>query len=194
MTESSAAMFSVFLDATCFFGIEALHKSVNNEGALMKKILALMSLLILAVACATQPSGNKDMPANANNANKPADTKATGAVSEVDIIAKEKAAWDSIKKKDWDGFARMLASDYLEVLDDGVHDKAKTMESIKDFDLSDVSYADWKMLPIDKDAAIIVYSVTVKANYKGQPIPTGPYREAAVYVNRKGEWVEIFYQ
>ena len=98
----------------------------------MKKILALMSLLILAAACATQPSGNKDMPANANNANKPADTKATGAVSEVDIIAKEKAAWDAIKKKDWDGFARMLASDYLEVVDDGVHDKAKTMESIKD--------------------------------------------------------------
>ncbi|HBB94784.1 MAG TPA: hypothetical protein DC054_05280 [Blastocatellia bacterium] len=34
----------------------------------MKKILALVSLLILAAACATQPSGNKDMPANANNA------------------------------------------------------------------------------------------------------------------------------
>ena len=160
----------------------------------MKKILALMSLLILAAACATQPSGNKDMPANANNANKPANTKSTGAVSESDIIAKEKAAWDVIKKKDWDGFARMLASDYLEVLDDGVHDKAKTLESIKDFDLSDVSYADWKMLPIDKDAVIITYSATVKANYKGQPIPTGPYREAAVYVNRNGEWVEIFYQ
>ena len=49
------------------------------------------------------------------------------------------------------------------------------------------------MLPIDKDAVIITYGATVKANYKGQPIPTGPYREAAVYVNRNGEWIEVFY-
>jgi len=32
----------------------------------MKRILALVSLLTIAAACATQPSGNKDMTANAN--------------------------------------------------------------------------------------------------------------------------------
>ena len=160
----------------------------------MKKILALVSLLVLAAACATQPSGNKDMTTNANNANKPAETKSLAPASEADIIAKEKASWDAIKKKDWDGFAKTLASDYIEVLDDGVHDKAKSVASVKDFDLSDVSYADWKMLPIDKDAVIITYSVTVKANFKGQPAPPGPYREASVYVNRNGEWITVFYQ
>ena len=157
----------------------------------MKRILLFSCLLVLAAACSTQPPGNKDMTSNANKATE---TKSTGAASEADIIAKEKASWDAIKKKDWDGFAKMLASDYLEVLDDGVHDKAKSVESVKDFDLSDVSYADWKMLPIDKDAVIITYSVTVKANFKGQPAPPGPYREASVYVNRNGEWITIFYQ
>ena len=78
----------------------------------MKKILALVSLLVLAAACATQPSGNKDMATNANNANKPAETK-SAAPSEADIIAKEKASWDVIKKKDWDGFAKMLTSELL---------------------------------------------------------------------------------
>jgi uncharacterized protein YdeI (BOF family) len=63
----------------------------------MNKILALVSLLILAAACATQPSGNKDMPANANNANKPAETKSAGPASEADIIAKEKASWDGYR-------------------------------------------------------------------------------------------------
>jgi hypothetical protein len=160
----------------------------------MKKILALVPLLVLAVACATQPSGNKDLPANANNANKPAETKSTGPASEADIIAKEKAAWDAFKKKDADAFGKMVTTDYVEVIDAGVQDKAAAIAGIKDFDISDVTFADWKMLPVDKDAAIITYTVTVKGTYKGAAIPPGPYREASAYVNRNGEWVAIYYQ
>jgi hypothetical protein len=162
----------------------------------MKKILVLVSLLIAAAACSTAPSGNKDVTANANsaNANKGGEIKSTAMVSESDIIAKEKASWDAIKKKDWDGFGKMLATDYIEVLDDGVHDKASTLTQIKDFDLSDVTFADWKMLPIDKDAVIITYAATSKATFKGEAVPLGPYREASVYVNRNGEWVAVFYQ
>ena len=162
----------------------------------MKKTLVLVSLLIIATACSTTPPGNKDAASNANsaNANKGAETKSTAMVSESDIIAKEKAAWDTIKKKDWDGFAKTLASDYLEVLDDGVHDKAGTLTAIKDFDLSDVTFADWKMLTIDKDAVIITYTATVKALFKGEAVPPGPFREASVYVNRGGEWQTAFYQ
>lgn len=162
----------------------------------MKKVLVLVSLLIAAVACGTTPSGNKDVAANSNsaNANKSGEMKSAPMVSESDIIAKEKASWDAIKKKDWDGFAKMLTSDYLEVEDDGVHDKALALTQIKDFDLSDVTFADWKMLPIDKDAVIITYTATVKAMYKGEAVPPGPYREASAYVNRNGEWVPIFYQ
>lgn len=66
----------------------------------MKKILALVSLLILAAACATQPSGNKDTIANANtNANKSAEMKTIAPPSEADIIAKEKAAWDTFNRR-----------------------------------------------------------------------------------------------
>ncbi|MGZ8843296.1 MAG: DUF4440 domain-containing protein [Pyrinomonadaceae bacterium] len=158
----------------------------------MKKVLVLVSLLVVAAACTTSPTGNNNMTSNAN---KPPETKTTTAVvSESDIIAKEKAAWDTIKKKDWDGFAKTLASDYLEVLDDGAHDRAATLTSIKDLELTDVTFADWKMLTIDKDAVIITYSATVKGIYKGEAIPPGPYREASVYVNRNGEWATAFYQ
>jgi len=160
----------------------------------MKKILALVSLLILAAACATQPSGNKDMPANANNANKPAETKSTGPASETDIIAKEKASWDAFRKKDADAVGKMMAPDYIEVLDTGVQDKATSIAGMKDFEIADVTFADWKMLPVDRDATIITYTVTVKGTYKGQAIPPGPYREASAYVNRNGEWLAIYYQ
>ncbi len=161
----------------------------------MKKILALVSLLILAAACATQPAGNKDTIANANtNANKAAETKTTAPPSEADIIAKEKAAWDAFRKKDADAFGKVVAADYIEVTDMGVMDKATTIAGMKDFEVSDVTFADWKMTPIDKDAVILTYTATIKGTYKGKDIPPDPCRESAVYVNRNGEWLAIFFQ
>jgi hypothetical protein len=159
----------------------------------MKKILVLVCFLLIAVAaCTPQPTGNKDTVANAN---RPAETKPAAAMpSESEIIAKEKSTWDAVKKKDWDAFGAMLASEYVEVLDNGVHDKASALTGVKDFDLSEVTYSDWKMIPVDKDAAIITYSVTVKAKYKGEDVPPGPYREASAWVNRNGQWLAIFYQ
>jgi hypothetical protein len=157
----------------------------------MKKLIFLVCFLFVAAACSTEPAPNKNTTSNTNT-NSAAAT-ATGP-SEADITAKEKAGWDLIKKKDWDGFGKTLASDYIEVEDDGVYDKAGIMTFLKDFDLSDVTFADWKMLTIDKDAAIVTYTVTVKANYKGTAVPRGPYRAAAGYVNRGGSWVAIYYQ
>jgi hypothetical protein len=114
--------------------------------------------------------------------------------SESDIIAKEKATWDAVKKKDWDAFGKMLANDYIEILDNGVHDKTATLANVKDLEISDVTFADWKMLPIDKDAVILTYSATVKGTYKGEAFPAGPYRDAAAYVNRDGQWMAIYFQ
>lgn len=158
----------------------------------MKRILALVSLLTIAAACATQPSGNKDVTANANTGSAMKSTAA--APSESDIIAKEKAGWDAFKRKDADAFKKMLAPDYIEVLDSGTMDTAASIAGMKDYEINDVTFADWKMTTIDKDAVLITYTVNVKGSYKGQPIPAGPYREASAYVNRNGEWLGIYYQ
>ena len=157
----------------------------------MKKILALVCFLVAVAACATQPPGNKD---TMTNANKGSEMKSTAAPSEADIIAKEKAGWDAIKKKDWDALGKLLASDFTDVEDDGVYDKAGSIASLKDFDLSDITYSDWKMLTIDKDAVILTYNLNPKATVKSQAIPPGPYHAAAAYVNRDGEWLGIYYQ
>lgn len=157
----------------------------------MKKIFLLVSLLALAAACATEPSGNKDMTANAN---KGTEMKSTAGPTEADLAAKEKAGWEAVKKKDLDAFGKLLASDYIEAMDDGVRDKAASIAGVKDLELTEYNLSDWKMLPIDKDAAIITYKATAKGTYKGEAIPPGPYYEAAAYVNRNGEWVAIYYQ
>src|SRR5712692_8852519 len=121
----------------------------------MKKILVLVSLLLVASACTMQPSNNNGATSNANTS-----TPKSAMVSDAEIIAKEKAGWDAVKKKDWDAFGKLLASDYIQVLDDGVYDKAGTLSAIKDFELSDFTLSDWKSIPIDKDAMIITYSAT----------------------------------
>jgi hypothetical protein len=156
----------------------------------MKKIAVLVSLLMLAAACATQPPANTDT----SNANKSGDMKSTAGPSEAALEAIEKASWDDIKKKDWDALGKLLASDFTEAVDSGVHDKAATLAAVKDLDLSDVTYSDWKMTAIDKDAALLTYKTTLKGKYKGQDVPPGPYYEASAYVNRNGEWVGIYYQ
>jgi len=161
----------------------------------MKRILALVSLLVLAAACAPAPSGNKDTTANANsNANKSADTRTTAAPSEADIIAKEKGSWDGFKQKDEALFKKSLAPDYFGVTASGISDIAASLVGMKETELTDVTLADWKMTTIDKDAVLLTYTAKVKGTYKGKPMPSGPYYEASAYINRNGEWVNVYYQ
>jgi hypothetical protein len=159
----------------------------------MKKILAIVCLLVLAAACATQPSGNKDT-ANANNVNKPAETMSTAPPSESDIIAKEKAAWEAFKAKNETDFKKSLAPEYFGVSATGVSDIAGSVAAMKDSDLTDFTLSDWKMTTIDKDAVLLTYTAMEKGTYKGKAVPPGPYYEASAYVNRNGEWVNVYYQ
>ena len=158
----------------------------------MKKILALvsfLSFLVFAAACTNEPTTNTTINSNANTS-----MSKTAAPSEADIIAKEKATWDMLKKKDFDAFGNLLASDYIEVNDNGVFDKAGIIADLKDFNLTEATFSDWKMIPIDNDAVILTYQTTVKATEKGADVPPGPYRSAAVWVNRDGKWLAFYYQ
>ncbi|MCM3872809.1 MAG: nuclear transport factor 2 family protein [Pyrinomonadaceae bacterium] len=155
----------------------------------MKKSFAVVLLLALAAACAAPPTNNETAPTN-SAATKPAAV----AISEADVIAKEKAIWDTIKNKDYDGFGNMLAEDQMEVLPDGIHDKAGSIAGVKEFEPTEVVFSNWKYLPIDKDAVVILYHVDVKAKYKGKESPPQSARASSVWVNRNGKWLATFHQ
>jgi len=154
----------------------------------MKKLIAGVCFLVLFAAC--QPVANENM----TNANKTPETKAVAPPSEADMIAKEKAAWDAFKRKDADAFKKLLAPEYIEVHDAGVTEGSKVVDDMKDVELSDVTFADWKMTTVDKDLVILTYTTTQKGTYKGQAFPEGPYRNAAAWVNRNGEWLAVYFQ
>jgi hypothetical protein len=157
----------------------------------MKKILALVTFLVVAAACSTEPPATNAPASNANNATA---TNSTATLSEADAIANEKATWETLKKKDYDAFANMLASDYLEIGGDGVYDKAGIVAYVKDLTITDVTFSDWKLLPIDKDAVILIYQANIKGTLKNVAIPPGPYRVSSAWINRDGKWLAIFYQ
>lgn len=155
----------------------------------MKKILALVSFLVVGAACVTEPTTNTTTSSNANMT-----TTKSAAPSEAEIIAKEKAAWDSLKTKDYAAFGNLLANDFIEVTDGGVFDKAGSIANAKDFNVTDTTFSGWKMLPIDNDAVILTYDLSLKATFKGEAVPPGPYRAAAAWVNRDGKWLGFYYQ
>lgn len=156
----------------------------------MKRLLVFVCFVMLGVACTNQTTTTE----NTANANKAPETKSSAMPTVDDISAKEKSAWDGFKRKDADAFKKYLLPDYFGVTAGGVEDTAQSLTGMKDTELSDVTLADWKLTTIDKDAVLLTYTATVKATYKGKPLPNGPYYEASAYVNRNGEWLNIYYQ
>ncbi len=156
----------------------------------MKKSYALVLLFVLAVACGGPSTNREAAPTNTAATATPA----AMAISEADVIAKEKAVWDAIKNKDWETFGNMLADTHFEVLPDAVHDKAGSLAGVKDFEPTEVTFSDWKYLPIDKDAVVVVYRADVKGKYKGKEFPPMSARSSSAWVNRNGKWVATYHQ
>jgi hypothetical protein len=155
----------------------------------MKKTYPLIALLIFAAACAAPPTNREAAPTN-SVATVPTATP----ISEADAIAKEKAIWDTIKNKDYDAFGNMLADSQVEILPDAVYDKAGSIAGVKEFEPTEVTFSDWKYLPIDKDAVVLVYRVDVKGKFRGKEFPPMSARASSAWVNRNGQWLATFHQ
>ena len=153
----------------------------------MKKLVVFVFALVIAGACA--PPTNQSV---ATNTSSPA--PAVAPLTEAEAIAKERAVWDTLKAKDYTAFGNMLSTDYLEILPDGVNDKATTLVEVKNLDVTDVTFSDWRLIPLDQDAVLLLYNATIKGTFKGEAFPEGPYRNASGWVNRDGKWQAFYYQ
>ena len=158
----------------------------------MKKILILAASMLAAAACAAPPTNRE--ATTGSSTNRAAETKASAPLTEADAIAKERQVWDAIKNKDYEAFGNMLTDDFISVASDGVYDKAGTINGVKAFEPSEVTFSDWKFLPIDKDAGVIIYSATVKGKVNGKDMPPSSMHAGSAWVNRNGKWLAIYHQ
>lgn len=159
----------------------------------MKRLIALAALLCAASACTTTTE-NANTGANTNNTNAaPTATATPAGVSQADIEAKEKQAWDAVKTKNADAFGAMVADDFIYISDDGIYDKAGTLEGIKKGNTGDAVLSNFKFLPIDADAAAITYDVTWTGMRDGKTETTN-MRASSAWAKRSGSWLVIYHQ
>src|SRR5262249_55140124 len=105
---------------------------------------------------ASAPAPAKTAPkAAASPAAAGAATIATSANAE----ANEKAIWDALKTKNYDGFASAVAVESVEVEPEGVFDKAGSVKTVSQFDFSKSVVSDFKTLKLDDDASLVTYLV-----------------------------------
>ena len=162
----------------------------------MKRLIALAALLCAVWACTTTTeNANTNTNANANaNANATATPAATGP-TQADIEAKERAIYEAIKAKKWDDFAAMLSDDFILVSGgDGVETKAKMLEGIKKYDLTEYTLSNFRLIKVDADLAIISYDETEKSTYDGKDTQAKPARTSSAWVNKGGKWVAAYHQ
>ena len=104
-----------------------------------------------------------------------------------DPIANEKVIWGLLQNKNYDGFAALLDERALEVNTEGVFDKAGIVKGVQTFDASKAELSDFRALPIDQDAALVTYLVTVPG-----PSPEKE-RHTTIWHNRAGKWLAVFH-
>ena len=104
-----------------------------------------------------------------------------------DVIANEKAVWDALKSKNYDGFAGALASESIEVEPNGVWDKAATMKMIRGFDFAKAELSEFKAVPFDSDASLVTYKVKF-------PGPEPAEYHSTIWAKRDGKWMAVFHQ
>ncbi|MCA1620161.1 MAG: nuclear transport factor 2 family protein [Acidobacteria bacterium] len=164
----------------------------------MKKSLALAALLVAASACTTTTNtntgaGNANANANANTTAAATPTPAAG-LTQADLEAKERQVYDAIKAKNWDAFGGMLADDFSLVVSDGVHNKAQTLESIKQYNLVEYTISDVRLVKVDADLAVLTYTMNEKTGEAGKETQAKPYRASSAWVNRGGKWLNAYHQ
>jgi hypothetical protein len=161
----------------------------------MKRLLALAALLLAASACTPTTTENANTGAGNTNTNANAAASPTPAgVTQADIEAKEHQVWDAIKAKKWDDFAAMLTDDFVIVGGDGVQNKSQTLDVMKKYDLTEYSFSDVRLVKVDTDLVVLVYTATEKSTYDGKAASGKPSRASSAWINRGGKWLAAYHQ
>lgn len=138
-----------------------------------------MMVVVIAIAASTAAFGQTKMSQ---------DSKV-----EAQIIALEKAAWESWKNKTAAWFQTNLAEDALQVNSGGVLTKPQIVKNIAtDCEIKSFSMDNFKFLMLDKNSALITFTGIQDGVCGGKTIPA-KVNASSVYVNRGGKWLNAFY-
>ena len=155
------------------------------EGWLRNHIILFCTLCMASVAPAQNPA-----PAG-KSAVSVSDDSGLKSMFE----SKIKVEWEALKNKDKKTYGELLADDYQGVEVDGKGERNK-LQAINELVQTNVyNYTLWglKVIPIDPDAAFVIYEVTMQFPPKAQVRYSRVYI-GELWVKRSGQWKEVHYQ
>jgi hypothetical protein len=160
----------------------------------MNRTTLAAALLAAASVTACQPTTGPNSNLPSANANVAATPTPAPTVSANELIEKEKQLADAIRQKNWDAFSASVTDDMVYVTSNGAHDKAATLAGLRKLDMTEYTLTDFKVVNVDRDAAVVTYSSTAKGTYDGRPLPPGTMRESSAWVYRGGKWLNTYHQ
>lgn len=135
----------------------------------MKKLIALALITLFAASAALFASPDKDT-----------------------LITAEKNAWQNLKDKKWDDFQKIFSTDFRGVYGSGINKLDKEMTEVKTLDLKSYTLGDMDVVFIDKDAALLAYSVTVEGTEGGKDA-SGKMNASSIWKKEGNDWRCVFH-
>src|SRR5947207_8902712 len=108
------------------------------------------------------------------------------------LVMAEKNAWQNIKDKKWDDFKKVFSADFRGVYSSGINKLDKEMTEVKTLDLKSYNLGDIDVVMIDKDAALLSYSVKVEGTEDGKDV-SGKMNAASVWKKEGNDWRLVFH-
>jgi len=117
------------------------------------------------------------------------------------LISYEKQSWEAVKRKDYKTFESFLADDFYDIFASG---KAVTkLELLQNYihgvNLIDYSLSDFKVIMLNNDAAIVVYTAFAHGTEnqtKSRKVEISEIHAAVTsgWAKRDGKWLNVFYR
>jgi hypothetical protein len=120
------------------------------------------------------------------------------------LVEYEKESWESVKQKDYKKFESLIADDFVDIFSSGqvVNKQELLQKYIRGVDLIDYSLSKFRVVVLDKDAAVVVYEVGAhgsESQATAHDIEKGKVTAIHVAVTsawarRDGRWLNVFYR
>jgi hypothetical protein len=154
---------------------------------MMKQLVTAAAVVILAATTALSQTTEKKMPANS--------MPAKGGASDA-LMQKERALLDSVEKKDWTTFRKLVKPGTWAIDENGPMANDEFLKTVSDpkstFSVT-MTVSDMKVLDVNANSKIVMYKLDQKGSFMGQPVPPVVYA-STVWVNQGGTWQAVFHQ
>jgi ketosteroid isomerase-like protein len=170
---------------------ELIRFAALRFGGFMRTRLVFACLGLLSCVALAQQS-----PSPAKNVENAQSSSVSADSGQKEMFeAKIKAEWEALKNKDRNGYAELLADDYQGVEVDGKGERNKIQAVNELADTNAFTYTLWgfKLIPLEPDAAFVIYESTMQFPPKSQLRLSRVYI-TELWVKRGGQWKELHYQ